>query len=84
MDNQKPSFPEEQLSRKQYREQLAQKRAAGQEEEGEGQTRQQAMEDQEGQNREEKTAVLKRKLNIAIVGLIVAIIIVYLVLFFVG
>lgn len=84
MDNQKPPFPKEQLSRKQYREQLAKKRAAGQEEEGEGQTRQHYAQDQEGQNREEKTAVLKWKLNIAIVGLIVAIIIVYLVLFFVG
>ncbi|WP_283621185.1 hypothetical protein [Limosilactobacillus avium] len=84
MDNQKPPFPEEQLSRKQYREQLAQKRAAGQEEEGGEQTRQHYAQDQEGKSREEKTAVLKRKLNIAIVGLIVAIIIVYLVLFFVG
>lgn len=84
MDNQKSPFSEEKLSRKQYREQLARTRAAGQEQEGGEQTRQRTVEDQEEQSSEDKTAVLKRKLNIAIVGLIVAIIAVYLVLFFVG
>jgi uncharacterized membrane protein YvbJ len=39
--------------------------------------------EQEQLSSEEKTQRLKRKLNIAIVGLIIAIIIVYLILFFV-
>ena len=46
--------------------------------------RQQFANEQKRQTTEQKTAVLKRKLNIAIVALIAAIIVVYLILFFVG
>lgn len=92
MDNKQQPSNEEQLSRKAYREQLERQRHhQGVETPGDDEphgsapvSRQQFADDRKGQDAEQKTMVLKRKLNIAIVGLIIAIIVVYLILFYVG
>lgn len=95
MDNKQPSFGEEKMSRKEYREQLKQQHDRHLDDElisrndGNGEPepsagRQQFADEQKAKSAEEKTALLKRKLNIAIVALLVAIIIVYLILFYVG
>lgn len=81
------------LSRREYREQLARRQrgtAAGDQpaeppvQDLASMGRQQFADEQKEQTAEQKTAVLKRKLNIAIVALLAAIIVVYLILFFVG
>ena len=89
MDNKQQPSNEEQLSRKAYREQLERQRhhqedEAPRDDEPSEVSRQQFADDRKGQDAEQKTMVLKRKLNIAIIGLIIAIIIVYLILFYVG
>lgn len=93
MDNKQQPSNEENLSRKEYREQLERQRrhqsaadVRGTEESPEpvATDRQQFVDERETQSAEQKTTVLKRKLNIAIIGLVVAIIIVYLILFYVG
>lgn len=84
MDNQKPATSS-QPSRQEYREQLSRQQSAHHHETGEEVTGRRQYADQEKmKTAAEKTAVLKRKLNIAIVGLVVAIVIVYLILFYVG
>ncbi|WP_283587917.1 hypothetical protein [Limosilactobacillus viscerum] len=93
MDNKQEPVNEEKMSRKQYREQLKQQDRyldddlISRDDQNEGKIaegRQQFADEQKARSAEEKTAVLKRKLNIAIIALIVAIIIVYLILFYVG
>lgn len=93
MDNKQEPVNEEKMSRKQYREQLKQQDRyldddlISRDDQNEGKIaegRQQFADEQKARSAEEKTAVLKRKLNIAIITLIVAIIIVYLILFYVG
>ena len=93
MDNKQEPVNEEKMSRKQYREQLKQQDRyldddlISRDDQNEGKIaegRQQFADEQQARSAEEKTAVLKRKLNIAIIALIVAIIIVYLILFYVG
>ena len=81
---------DEHLSRQEYREQLA--RQKQQVKIGNTDTvpdavtagRQQYADQEKSATAAEKTAVLKHKLNIAIIGLLVAIVIVYLILFYVG
>ncbi|MGM9892211.1 hypothetical protein [Limosilactobacillus sp.] len=92
MDNKQRPLNEEQLSRKEYREQLERQRHhQGTDDSRDDEAselasigRQQFADDRKEQDAEQKTAVLKRKLNIAIIGLIIAIVIVYLILFYVG
>lgn len=93
MDNKQEPVNEEKMSRKQYREQLKQQDRyldddlISRDDQNEGKIaegRQQFADEQKARSAEEKTAVLKRKLNIAIIALIAAIIIVYLILFYVG
>lgn len=93
MDNKQEPVNEEKMSRKQYREQLKQQDRhldddlISRDDENEGEIaegRQQFADEQKARSAEEKTAILKRKLNIAIIALIAAIIIVYLILFYVG
>lgn len=92
MDNKQQPSSEEKLSRQAYREQLERQRhhqgtadPRGDETSGPASVgRQQFADDRKEQDAEQKTMVLKRKLNIAIIGLIIAIIIVYLILFYVG
>lgn len=88
MDNKQQPSNEEQLSRKAYREQLEHQRVVNSKGDKSSEPasigRQRYADDRKEQDAEQKTMVLKRKLNIAIIGLIVAIIIVYLILFYVG
>lgn len=90
----KQFFDEQPLSRREYREQLARQQRQGTsvrpadtepplQDSPEMGRRQFASEHQQ-LTAEQKTAVLRRKLNIAIVALLAAIIAVYLILFFVG
>lgn len=93
-EDKQQSFSERPLSRREYREQLArQQRQAGNDQPAADETpvepasnigRQKFADEQKQLTAEQKTAVLKRKLNIAIIILLAAIIAVYLILFFVG
>ncbi|MDO4903323.1 MAG: hypothetical protein Q3959_03565 [Limosilactobacillus sp.] len=93
MDNKNP-FDDEQMTRQQYREQLERQQGAGTDDglihrEGRDEDtsyarRADVYEEDHYKTPEEKTAILKRKLNIAIACLIVAIICVYLILIYVG
>lgn len=90
--NNKPQN-EEGLSRQQYREQLRRQRSAASAtdadeptedyEHPETEGRQQYASEQKDRTAEEKTAILKKRLNLAIIGLAAAIIVVYLILFYV-
>lgn len=71
------------MSRQQYRQQQAQKTSLADQPAGE-QRRQTVLDQQRQMLVEEKVNRLKHRLNIAIIGLVIAIIIVYLILFFVG
>lgn len=84
MDKQQPSAGEEQMSRQQYREQLQQQLYKQQSPEQGPVSRRQYESDQQASSDEAKVGILKRKLNIAIIALVLAIIVVYLILFFVG
>lgn len=84
MNNQPQSSQDSEpfVSRQQYRQQQAEHRQAVPEDQP--QRRQDLADERTGLSREEKINRLKRRLNIAIVALIVAIIVVYLILFYVG
>lgn len=71
------------MSRQQYRQQQAQQASFADQPAGE-QRRQTVLDQQRQTLVEEKVNRLKHRLNIAIIGLVIAIIIVYLILFFVG
>jgi uncharacterized membrane protein YvbJ len=89
-----PEQDQPRMSRQQYRQQQA--ASAGQrsdqevppaeinQAESDQYSRQATASERHEQSAAEKTASLKKKLNIAIVALIIAIIIVYLILFYVG
>lgn len=91
MDNNHSSAPDQpRMSRSQYRQQ---QKATDQQETSledaapvfqEEMSRQATADERHEQTAAEKTATLKRRLNIAIIVLIIAIIIVYLILFYVG
>lgn len=77
------------MTRQQYRQQsndfgsLRERERDGEQRQPFSKSRAAQRNEQEQLSSEEKTQQLKRRLNIAIVGLIIAIIIVYLILFFV-
>lgn len=76
------------VSRQQYRQQQsAQRRQQSTDQEGadyQQPRRQDVADERDKQIQEEKTNRLKRRLNIAIIALVAAIIVVYLILFYVG
>lgn len=90
MDSQQPDSREEPLSRTAYRKQQRQAKRAvtsqspSDQEQASAVHREEMVNGQAKLSAPEKTARLKKRLNIAIAALIVAIIIVYLILFFVG
>lgn len=90
MDSQQSDSREEPLSRTAYRKQQRQAQRTttiqdkGEQEQAATMHREEMINGQVKLTPEEKTARLKKRLNIAIAALIVAIVIVYLILFFVG
>lgn len=90
MDSQQPDSREEPLSRTAYRKQQRQAQRTrtiqdeGELEQAAAMHREEMTNGQVKLTPEEKTVRLKKRLNIAIAALIVAIVIVYLILFFVG
>lgn len=89
MDKNPQNETESRMTRQQYRQQsndfgsLRERERDGEQRQPFSKSRAAQRNEQEQLSSEEKTQRLKRKLNIAIVGLIIAIIIVYLILFFV-
>lgn len=91
MDNNQQGHDDQQsttpfVSRQQYRQQQANQGAdqEGRQPESERPNRKESLDQLHQANEDEKVNRLKRRLNIAIACLIVAIIVVYLILFYVG
>lgn len=74
----------EPLTRSEYRRQQAHKQTENPQTESSELTREESLRLTKAQLEAERTAQLKHRLNLTIIGLVVAIVIVYLFLFFVG